>query len=939
MDIHHGHCFLTLNFDILDFRIERVFVPTTTKALRAWKNFVLKFRQDFDREFGGEDQYSSLSLILYALATSLSNDAVMARELSAGDTLCLSEPRTTATDGGHPFPFDTSVKRNQRGASNPKYRSPLIDLPNAIRRSQRFHDELNSVLTKSLPFRFSHNTAEYPDQFSRILTAIELSEIKKHPFIIGYTYQFWRDSDRKTAQNQIQSADKQIDREKLIAFTQIYTPEWVVDFIVANSLLPLVEPQLVSLSKLRPLLTPQENSIHAPTLSSISILDPAAGAGNFLLGAFDALFELHTKSGLSADGAVSRIAEQLHGCDIDAVALSVAALALVVRCHQLGVKSPPRFPGLALAIPTKDALLGSLSTDFPAPHPLSRKHSVVITNPPYIGRKLISRDLKALLKAHWPNSHHDLSAAFFERSLSLLQTGGRVGLITQASMLSLPSHEKLRTIILDQYNLKTAIDAGPGVFPLQSGEKVNSAILIVEKPISNECRDTTSSASGSVAHFFNLKDSDEKPELLLQQLDSLRQHQEPAETGAATALNPEMFRQFHGHAFNYNIPPVVAQLLTHALSLESIAEIRQGLATTDNERFVKLIWQVKPEDIGRIWHPYVKGAGGQRYSSPIKYVVNWHNDGADIKAAVAERYPYLKGKTAWVVKNESFYFREGLCFSFVNTRGIAVRKLPPGCIFDVGASAIFSNCNDFLLAYLNSSFMVALANSLNPTINNQVGDLKRFPVVKFDQSIEHRLSRLARECSDIKDEINALIDPSTWYSNKLSISADSSVAATGVRASHEFYNTPYTNTEQAFQEFETLVYRLHSTLEASENEIDEVVLNSIAVVENWSIQEIAEVKRWISSCNVRTDTSLPSGLYGIFSNNLLTAAILRAQTGAHPEVGQYDGTSSSKQYLTRSEVTPVPGLGSESFQSHIEKYFLGFPPEPLRSFHLKGIVC
>lgn len=966
-------------------------MPTTTKALRAWKNFVLRFRTDFDHELGlshsgrynfeppelHTSRYASLSLLLYALATSLSMDAERL----------------------------TDSRQSQRAASNPKYKNPTLDLDDALRRSKRLYDQHKLALPPELPFLFLDNPADYPTQFSKILRAIEASEIKNYPHIIGYTYQFWRDSDRKIAQSEIQSADKQIDKAKLVAFTQIYTPDWVVEFIVANSLLPLLEPHLANLSKLQRWLSPQHFPAKPRVPSSISILDPAAGSGNFLLGAFDALFELLTKSGLPPEEAVTSIAKQLHGCDIDTVALCVAAIALVTRCNQFGVKSTPTFHGLTQAIPSKDALLGSLSTNFPDSHPLSKQHSVVITNPPYIGRKLISRDLKGLLKSHWPDSHHDLSAAFFERSLSLLEPGGRVGLITQASMLSLPSHAKLRALILDRYHLKTTVDAGPGVFPLQSGEKVNSAILIVEKPhtsleashairkslstnpktpashlsieVKTASADTGSAglqpaskirqdsgvssiheirdAKENVASFFNLKQSDDKENVLLEQLAYLRQgNHRTGENGSATIVQPELFRQFHGHAFNYSIPPVVAQLLTHAPTLESIADIRQGLATTDNDRFVKLIWQVNPEEIGRVWYPYVKGAGGQRYSSPIRHVVNWQDNGADIKAAVAERYPYLKGKTAWVVKNEAFYFKEGLCFSFVNTRGIAVRKLPPNCIFDVGASAIFSDCNDFLLAYLNSSFMVSLANSLNPTINNQVGDLKRFPVLQFDESIKRKLSDLARECCDIKEQIDALIDPSTWFSNRCSTKQTGfSPSRQSSPSSHSFYTTLGPNGDDCseFKQFETLLLNLQTTLDSKEFEIDEIVLESIANVENWDEKETGDVKRWIESCNTRTATSLPTGLQNIFAHNNRLHSILNLAPVIVSSVDDSLVSNKSHVHSTNQATDKEPrstaqstrngavSTSSESFRSHIEKYFLGFPPEPLRSFHLKGIVC
>ena len=166
------------------------------------------------------------------------------------------------------------------------------------------------------------------------------------------------------------------------------------------------------------------------------------------------------------------------------------------------------------------------------------------------------------------------------------------------------------------------------------------------------------------------------------------------------------------------------------------------------------------------------------------------------------------------------------------------------------------------------------------------------------------------------------------------------MAVASVRAGHEFYNNDYTTTEQAFNEFETLVQRLQSTLDAKEMEIDEVVLNSIAIVENWNAQELTDVQRWILSCSLRTETSFPTGLYEIFSNNMVMAAILRAHAGSlQTENGQNGGAPSSDKFRSLSEGTLGSSLASESFQSHIEKYFLGFPPEPLRSFHLKGIVC
>src|SRR5262249_9721566 len=149
------------------------------------------------------------------------------------------------------------------------------------------------------------------------------------------------------------------------------------------------------------------------------------------------------------------------------------------------------------------------------------------------------------------------------------------------------------------------------------------------------------------------------------------------------------FLKLERASFAYKCPPFVIDLIENAARLDQIADVRQGLATSDNSRFLRFIWDVQPKLIGRRWFPYTKGAGSTRWVSPQPDVGNWENGGAEIKEAVGESYPYLNGKTAWVVKNEQFYFRRGLCFPFVNSRVLAVRLPPSGSIFDVAASALF----------------------------------------------------------------------------------------------------------------------------------------------------------------------------------------------------------------------------------------------------------
>jgi N-6 DNA Methylase len=615
-------------------------------------------------------------------------------------------------------------------------------------------------------------------------------------FAIGYAYQFMSMARRKSAQAKIQTANKQLSQADLIAFTQLYTPQWVVDFLLANSALHQLKPDSKnsapevytrwSITAAADL--PTDGNIIAGNLSvgnlsagdlsagdlcaskpwagnldasELSILDPACGAGNFLVRALDLAINLHMEAGLSAEDSVDTAQKQnIFGADIDLNALWITCLSLLVKSFEYSTRPPSGKFNLSIAssgsfhnndetIPTsgtssEDELLGSLARKFPENHVLSRKFSVLLMNPPYIGRKLMSRQLKSALKRDYPNSHSDISAAFIERCLELLNHGGRLGTITQASVLTLPSYGNLRKKILTDFNLIACADAGSGVFPLQGGDKVNSALIVIEK---------TENRARSI--FFDLRQHKNKPSELAAQIESIK-NQEP---GSYFIHDQYSFLEEHESAIKYGCPGIILELCRQVPSLSDVADIRQGLATTNNERFIKRIDDVPAELIGTTWMPYVKGAGSDRWYSPIVYVVNWGNDGQEIKEAVSAAYPYLNGNIKWVVKNEQFYFRSGLCFSFVNTGNLAVRKLPGGCIFDVGASAVFANNSqdeDFLLAYLNSSLIAAIAKCMNPTVNFQVGDIKRLPMFPFNQTEKTQLSEISHECQQLAMRVHEL---------------------------------------------------------------------------------------------------------------------------------------------------------------------------------------
>lgn len=543
------------------------------------------------------------------------------------------------------------------------------------------------------------------------------SGIRKHNEFLGETacgwlYQLYCEESRRASQQVLQQSNKQCTTQDRIAFTQIYTPDWVSDYLLKQCLS-----------------APAQNVADKPK----TLLDPACGAGNILSRGLRLLAGQAARSGIAAphNAALANI----YGADIDPKAVFIAHLSLLAQVSRAGenVTQAPNLLCLA------DSDLGSLERHSGGTHWFSArtKYSAVVTNPPYIGRKLLDRKLKDLLRAAFPLAHNDISAAFLLRGLELLESGGRLGLITQSAQFFLPSFAEMRAHILEHFHIDSFVELGAGAFPLQSGEKVNSALVVI-------CKTVDSSPS----LFLDVSGADDK----CAALSSIT----TGESNSAYICNQSQFLSAPGKAFSYKAPPCLQRLHEISSPLAELADVRQGLATTDNGRFVRHWQEVTASEIGSRWVPYVKGAGSERWWAPIENVVLWEDSGAAIKQAVRDSYPYLNGKTAWVVKNESYYFRPGLVFSFVNTRQFCARLLPAGCIFDVAASAIFPAEQDpyALLAFLNSSFCALQANLLNPTINFQVGDLKKFLVPNFDQATNDKLRALARGCLSTKQLIN-----------------------------------------------------------------------------------------------------------------------------------------------------------------------------------------
>lgn len=672
---------------------------------------------------------------------------------------------------------------------------------------------LRLTSSKRPPNQAKSNGKPPGDRYEQLLAETSVSRLLQESWALSSLFEVLHNDRRAQAANDIQEADKVTPNKMLAAFSQVFTPPHIVQLILKHC---LIEPYL------------SEPSLTLEKLSALRILDPCVGAGIFLTEALHLLVPAYKRFNLSQREAVNRALQNLHGLDIDQDSLWTAALALTTEARILVAAGETaqevdrefdRKIVKEIDLETEEAIageiaanlnlqliedcLGSLNPDLKV---YNRPFQVIVTNPPYLGRKLISRPLKDKLKKYYPQTSHDLSQAFLWQALDLIEAGGKIGFLTQSSFLSLSSALPLRKKILSCGAINYISHLGPGVFPLLSGEKADSAVIII---------------TGSSTEAKERKVIEKNGESGLMIFESNGRRFEKKQCDVAV------------ESFMLSRPAVLNDLSSRLGTLGDLAEFKQGLATTDNERFIRYVWELPAEDLD--WVPYAKGGGARRWWKTIETRVFWKDQGRAIKETVALNYPYLNGKTNWVVKNEDSYFKEGLTFSFVSRKRLSVRRLPAGAIFDVGGSAIFAhNKGDelFLMAYLNSALASALACDLNPTINFQVGDLKRIPQ-NVTAKVKEKLASLSAECVELVRELEK---------ENLS-TATAQIYCAG---QNDWSGKPVLISAADWQSRYMLFEERRTRLEALEASIDEIVLNDFAEANSLGRAERTELNDWAS---------------------------------------------------------------------------------------------
>ncbi len=530
---------------------------------------------------------------------------------------------------------------------------------------------------------------------------------------LSWLYQFFIADEKNRAMG------KTIGAKDIPAVTQLFTPGWIVRYLVENSLgrlWMLNHPGSALKNRMKyyidAALPPEFQVIDSP--EKLRFCDPCCGSGNMLLCAYDLLFEIYRERGYAESEIPQLIVNKnLYGMDIDPRAAELAIFALNTKAAGI----PPN-----ISVLNDPAGIGSLlKTEN------ELKYHAVVTNPPYMGSRKMNAELKQYVHAHYPAGKADLSGAFIERCLDLLLPGGIAGMITAQSWMFLGSFADLRAKLLEQNTICTMLHLGPKGFDSIIGDVVQTTAFTVSNVPSTE-------HEGSYFRLVDAIGEAAKETAFLEQLRDNRVYRMPGSG----------FRNIPGSTVAYWVAPAVLASYRLGQPLKTTGDTRQGMATSDNDRFIRRWFEVRR---GAKWFPYNKGGDYRKWYGNAEYVVNWENDGRELKEYAAALY-----KTpSRTLKSMSEYFKPAISWTKVTTSKLGMRYYPPGFIFDVAGCCIFApdECElKYLLGLTNSTSAQCLLEAMSPTLNREAGHLAALPVVRCRETevieLAERLVELAR---------------------------------------------------------------------------------------------------------------------------------------------------------------------------------------------------
>ncbi len=684
-------------------------------------------------------------------------------------------------------------------------RNTVIDLKSAGKDEELYKYltlGMCNYLNKIMPFLFEniedHTELLFPDKLLhtdsilRDINGIIEGEDWKEVELIGWIYQDYINPRKDRVFADLKKNIK-ISKENIPAATQLFTPKWIVKYLVENSVGRLwleSNPNKELQSKFKYYIE-QETRIPEKRIVSpeeMDVLDPAKGSGHILVYTFEVLYEIYRSQGyLESEIAPLILNKNLYGLEIDDRAAQLAGFALMMKARMYDkdlfnkkislnlcaiqetreecTLNRGKYPQLCrlwdFFIDAKnygsilkvegfdfkrledefEALKKDGTLDFVSlgskleqlikqAKLMGRKYHCVVTNPPYMGSKGMNAKLQQFVNREYSDSKRDLMTCFMERGFEFLITDGFLAMINIPSWMFLSSFQSLRKKILEKHTIYSLLHNGRGIF---------------------------GSDFGTVAFIFNKNEHDQIDgvyrRLFLKQgaVDSIKQKETwfLAKEFGLFLSNQDDFLKIPGNPIAYWISNKIIDILSSTNTLQNVSPPRAGLTTGKNDIFIRYWNEVSKFKIRNIgndfefqkWVFLTKGGDFRKWYGNNEFILNWDNNGEEIK-----------NTNNSVIRNERFYFNEGITWGDVSIALPSFRYQYRGSISNSRGPMIYTN-DKFILSLMNSNIVKYILKIYSPTLTFNIGEIARIPIIiPTEQKTKNNINQLTQQCIDISSQ-------------------------------------------------------------------------------------------------------------------------------------------------------------------------------------------
>ena len=661
---------------------------------------------------------------------------------------------------------------------------------------------------------FPNNLLREGSVVEQMISTISEEDWRDAIEIIGWLYQYYINEPKDNLIN----AKKPYKPNEVPFVTQIFTSDWIVKYMVQNSLgRSWIEATNTNPDKFdwEYYLT-GENLNPSKTYDNpeqITVLDPCMGSGHILVYAFEVLMQIYESYGYSQSEAAELIlTKNLYGLDISKRAYQLAYFSVMMKARKynrnilkknivpnlyvlenipridesiiefvsdgnteykgileyvsqafselekvgsLQVGEKKNFEALLMRINAieqdyyddlinrsyQKTVVESVKIYVKVAEILSQQFDAVITNPPYIGNKFLPAELKTFIERNYKDYKSDVFAAFIIRIMQFCKVNGVIGMLTPYVWMFISTYEELRKKVLNESTITSLVQLEYNAFEAAC---VPVCSFTLKKELFHE-------RTGQYVRLSDFKGVD------IQATKVIEAVQNP-NCGFRYTTNQAEYNLMPGTPIAYWTEKSIIDCFEKGVKIEDFAFPKQGLATADNNRFLRLWFEV---DINKValdmpsresaiasekkWFPYNKGGGFKKWYGNNEYLVNWENDGFEIC-----NFKDDKGKQKSRPQNMEWFFKQGLSWCKITSSSFSMRYIPQGFLFDVAGCTLFVNDSDLLyvLGYMNSKVNSYILSLISPTLNFEVGHIGSLPII-FDEKFRDEINMLVKRNIDL----------------------------------------------------------------------------------------------------------------------------------------------------------------------------------------------